>query len=1150
MVNKMNSLELLKKEKKYQNILEQIQKGKKQDQIYIGNCCVNISKMLAALTFLETQQFVIYTCTDTFEASKAYEVFVDLIGTDNVSFFPVEEFISMDLVASSSEFKLARMLTISNIIKEVPQVIVTNTDGILKNVMSSKMLTSSILKYQVGTVVEINEIAEELVIRGYKKTALVTELGTFSVRGSILDVFPINEEEPIRINFFDNEIETIKKINIETQLSSEKRKEVSIFPLYDIYYKKQDIDFISQKILSKYPNDEKAMRIVQNLKEYQNLEQLYLYLPEIDEQYQNILSFIPNPICFFEDFNELVDYETKRINEIRTYFEELKYKMNPKFFKTLHEIKDFSYMNIYTNPFLSSLNGIQLTALFDVHTANVYEYNNNLKAMFDDLEINQDKTYILTHIDENKLAYIEELLETRNIHYYIHENVTEIRKGKINLFVSTNAYGFIDYELGLEVITPNEYAPSKLSRSSKYQKYYKHTTKIYHKDELNAGDYVVHQDYGIAQYLGIKTIELRGLKKDYLSLQYAKEGKIYIPIENIYLLEKYIGSKDQTPRLSDLNSKEWSKKKARVKEKVTDVAKKLIRVQAEREAMKGFVYQKDSKEQQEFEHDFGFTETKDQMNAIQDVKKDMEGPRPVDRLVCGDVGFGKTEVAMRASFKAIDNGKQVVYLAPTTVLTRQHYYSFKERFEKYGIRVELMNRFVEKKKQKEVIEGLKQGYVDIVIGTHRLLSKDIMYKNLGLLIVDEEQRFGVTHKEKIKQMKSMVDVLTLTATPIPRTLQMALSGLRDLSLIETPPVNRLPVQTYVLESNESVIREAILREISRGGQVFYLLNRIGELDGILAKLRRLVPKAKIGMIHGRMEKEQIEECIVAFLEKKYDVLLCTTIIETGIDIPNANTLIVERADILGLAQLYQIRGRVGRSDRIAYAYFMYEAGKVMTENAEKRLETIKEFTALGSGYKIAMRDLAIRGAGDILGNEQSGYIDAIGMDLYMRLLAEAVNEAKGITKEEPNPRKFNIDISRHVSPDYVGEDEIRIDIHQSINKIKSRKQIELLIEEYTDRYGKLNDEILLYMEEKYLEFLLKTKGIENFKEKENEVSFNFDVETTSKLNMKKLSMLENPIFNDLKFEFAKDRIFVKYKTKDNSKAYIYLFTQFLEQIHV
>lgn len=543
-----------------------------------------------------------------------------------------------------------------------------------------------------------------------------------------------------------------------------------------------------------------------------------------------------------------------------------------------------------------------------------------------------------------------------------------------------------------------------------------------------------------------------------------------------------------------------------------------------------------------------YKETLDQKKAIEEVKKDMESNHPLDRLICGDVGFGKTEVAMRAAFKAVDNGKQVAYLAPTTVLTRQHYLTFKERFEKYGVRVELLNRFVPVSLQKNIIEGLKKGYVDIVIGTHRILSNDIVFKDLGLLIIDEEQRFGVEHKEKIKSIKSMVDVLTLTATPIPRTLQMALSGLRDLSLIETAPNNRLPIQTYVLESNDSVIREAIHREMGRSGQVFYLLNRISELDHIRSKVHKLVPKAKIGLIHGRMDKDEIEDELVHFLDKEYDVLICTTIIETGIDIPNANTLIIERADTLGLSQLYQIRGRVGRSDRISYAYLMYDKSKVITQNATKRLEAIKEFTELGSGYKIAMRDLAIRGSGDILGSEQSGYIDAIGMDLYMKLLNEAINEEKGLTKEEPHIRKYQVSISRHIEEDYVGDDAIRIDIHQSINKIKSRDQISALINEYTDRYGKLSEDIILYMEEKYLEYLLKSSGVETFKETEDEVMFWFDETSSSHINAQKIFELSVKLHLKYKFDYRSRKIIVRLNPKDSSKSYIYGLTKFLENL--
>ena len=717
-----------------------------------------------------------------------------------------------------------------------------------------------------------------------------------------------------------------------------------------------------------------------------------------------------------------------------------------------------------------------------------------------------------------------------------------IKQKGIYISVIKEAYGFEDLEANFTIVTPNEFAPGKIVKSSKYQKFLKDSVKIYSKEELNPGDFVVHQEYGIARYLGIETKSLRNVLNDYLSLEFANNSKLFVPVENIYVLEKYIGSKDQMPKLNNLKTKDWQKKKERVKEKAKDIAKKLIKVQAERDAKKGYIYKSDSIEQMEFESDFIFKETKDQQKAIEDVKRDMESTHPLDRLICGDVGFGKTEIAMRAAFKVVDNGKQVAYLAPTTVLTRQHYHTFKERFEKYGVRVELLNRFVTPTQQKIILEGLKKGYVDIVIGTHRILSNDIVFKDLGLLVIDEEQRFGVEHKEKIKSMKAMVDVLTLSATPIPRTLQMALSGLRDLSLIETAPNNRLPIQTYVLESNDSVVREAINREMGRGGQVFYLLNRISELDRIRNKIHKLVPKARIGLIHGRMDKDSIEDELIMFLDKQYDVLICTTIIETGIDIPNANTLIIERADTLGLSQLYQIRGRVGRSDRISYAYLMYDKNKVITDNATKRLETIKEFTELGSGYKIAMRDLAIRGSGDILGSEQSGYIDAVGMDLYMKLLNEAIEEEKGILKEELQNKRFQIDVSRHVSDQYVSDDAIRIEIHKSISKIKSRDQINSLITEYTDRYGLLSNDILLYMEEKYLEHLLKSCGVESYREYENEVIFNFDEEASSKINVQKIFEASVNLRLRYMFDYRNKRIIIKLNRKDYNKSYIYCDT--------
>lgn len=1141
----MNILNFLEKKAKYMNVINSVLDKNIDNNIYVGNAACNLSRMLAAITYLKTNQNIVYIAENIYEASKAYEMFCDLLDDDSVSFFPQEEFISSELVASSLTFRLARMLTLQNIVENKPKLIVTCTEGVTKQMMSKEKITASTIKLNVGDIIPLKKLVEMLVIRGYKKTSITEELGTFSVRGSIVDIYPINSDGVYRINFFDDEIETIKKVNIETQMSEGKTNNIYIFPLYDIYYEENEIPLIEERILKEHNLSEKVEKDLRKIKNYDSLDQLYIYLPYIDLKYTPFLSLMDNPICFYEDFNHIINHQKSQLEEIKEYLLSVKYKINNNLFIDVIENLGLACKNIFLSENISSLNNIKLSKLIDLRTGNNFDYNNNIKLVIEDIKINQAKTYIITHFDNKKLSFLENVFENNGISFNKSDNIQE---NKVNLIVSKNSYGFIDYEYNLEILTPNEFAPGKISKQSKYHKYYKNTTKIYDKDDLKPGDYVVHQEYGIGIYLGIETKTLREKQIDYLHIQYADEGKLYVPVENIYLLEKYNTSKDAKPKLNNLTGKEWKKKKARIKEKVIEVAKRLIKVQAERDLKHGYIYSKDSVEQLEFESDFEFRETADQIKAINEVKQDMEGTRPLDRLVCGDVGFGKTEVAMRAAFKAVDNGKQVVYLAPTTVLTRQHYFTFKERFEKYGIRVELLNRFVPASKQKIVLDGLKKGYVDIVIGTHRVLSDDLIFKNLGLLIIDEEQRFGVLHKERIKELKANIDILTLTATPIPRTLQMALSGLRDLSLIETPPTNRLPVQTYVLETNDSVIREAINREMGRSGQVFYLLNHIDELDRIVVKVNKLCPKAKIGVIHGRMSKEAIEDELVKFLDKEYDVLVCTTIIETGIDIPNANTLIIERADHLGLSQLYQIRGRVGRSDRISYAYLMYEPHKVLTQQAKERLDAIKEFTSLGSGYKIAMKDLAIRGAGDILGDEQSGFIDAIGMDLYMKLLNEAINDLKGVKEDEKEHKYFNITISKHIDPNYVMDDEIIIAMHKEISKIKSRDQIKSLISEYTDRYGELNEDILLYMETKYLEHLLKSKGIENFKETKDEILLNFDEETTRKINYKALSHTATKIAPLFTFSLKNNRIFIHINPFDYSNSYIYTLTKFLENL--
>ncbi|MDD2681626.1 MAG: transcription-repair coupling factor, partial [Bacilli bacterium] len=731
------------------------------------------------------------------------------------------------------------------------------------------------------------------------------------------------------------------------------------------------------------------------------------------------------------------------------------------------------------------------------------------------------------------------------IKYQECDDYNDIVKQKVNIIKSDISLGYGMFDENYEVFTEKELFRDFKFKQTKYRSSYQNTISIESKEELEIGDYVVHYDHGIGKYKGIKTVQVHDVRNDYIWIEYSNM-EIYIPVENISLLDKYQGSEGSIPKLTKLGTKEWDKRKKVISEKLEDIAKELIDTQVIREQNIGYVYPKDDEFQKLIEDEFPHDETSDQIKAIKDIKRDMEQGKIIDRLICGDVGYGKTEIALRAAVKTVLGQKQVAYLAPTTILSRQHYYTFKERLDKYGIRVELLNRLIPPKKQKEIINGLKSGLVDIIIGTHRILSEDIKFIDLGLLIVDEEQRFGVIHKEQIKKLKSVVNVLTLTATPIPRTLQMAITGIRQLSLISTPPKDRYPVQTYVVEENDIVIKEAIYRELSRGGQVFYLHNKVVDLERIYRKIQRLVPEAKIIIAHGQMNKEQLEDSITNFVDGEYNVLLCTTIIETGIDIPNTNTLIIDNADQLGLSQIYQIRGRVGRSNKIAYAYLTYKKNKVLTQTAAKRLNAIKEFTSLGSGYRIAIKDLAIRGAGDILGREQSGFIDSVGIDMYMRMLDEAINKIKGLkTKEKPY---YDIEVSKHVDDKYVSDDTIKIYIHKEISKIESQKEKERIINEFIDRFGKLNEEILLYIEKKYLESLLIKNNINKINETNNMVIIILSSELLNKINIENLFMKAYEISSRFSFESKRKLLIMKIEKTQDEKNWIYLLTRFFEDL--
>ena len=681
----------------------------------------------------------------------------------------------------------------------------------------------------------------------------------------------------------------------------------------------------------------------------------------------------------------------------------------------------------------------------------------------------------------------------------------------------------------------------------KYRNTYKIGTKIKDLNALNKGDYVVHMAHGIGIYNGIKTLNKKGLAKDYIEILYADNDKVYVPVEKMNTILKYTSKDGFKPKINKLNSTSWAKTKRAVTKKIKDISEELLKLYAERKALKGEAYKTFDMEK-DFANSFEYTPTKDQDRAIKEIDTDLKDQVPMDRLLCGDVGFGKTEVAFRAMFKTVLNNKQVFYLCPTTILSKQQYTNALERFKDYPIEIALLNRFTSPKETKRILDGLAKGTIDIVFGTHRLLSDDVKFNKLGLLVVDEEQRFGVTHKEKIKKLKNDVNVLTLSATPIPRTMKMAMSGLRDLSIIDTPPVNRYPIQTYVLEENDLIIKDAIYKELARQGQIFILYNNIDKLDSIVSHIKSLVPEARIISAHGRMNKQELEDVMQDFIDFKYDILVCTTIIETGIDIPNTNTLIIYNADRFGLSQLYQIRGRVGRSNKIAYAYLLYDKSKMLNDIAIKRLDAIKEFTELGSGYRIAMRDLAIRGAGDILGSEQAGFVDSVGINLYMQMIEEEMRKLKGEEVHEDDEKQALVDVSTHISDEYTTDDEIKIEIHQMINEVDSMESLKKVKEELEDRFGKVDENMIIYMYEEWFEKLARSLKISRVTQTERFVEVELPEELSSHIKADKLFLESYNINSNLKFAYQNHRIKITLMLKPNDKHFLYTFVPVLELI--
>lgn len=1042
---------------------------------------------------------VLFVASSLYEANIFYQRIKNY--TDNVLLFPMDDFLTSEALAISPELKISRLETIESLSSNNKKIVVTNLMGFRRYLPSKQIYLNHQIKLVKNQTYDVKKLVRDLYNIGYTKETIISKTGEYAERGYVVDIFPLQDENPVRIEFWGDEIDTIKLFDIDTQRTTKEIDTINILPNTE-FICDEEVEDKKQKYLSKYTKVNSIINYLDNpILIYNNFENLVLSNKNIDDEILEYnLSKSSNEKYMF-DFDDIICKD-------KIYFEEFEIKA------------DIEYHSIDLLPF----------------SKNKEEINKRLNDY-----IKNKRIVIICAKDKYHASRIQDFLENKNV---IISSANEIKENYINV-ISLNIYSGYEYDKYI-IISENELF-SKTDNNTKYKTNFKMGSKIKDITKLELGDYVVHSIYGIGRYLGIKTLNKNGVLKDYLQLEYKGEDKLYIPVEKIELISKYTSKEGMVPRINSLNTSEWEKTKLKAKKRIEEIASQLLELYAIRESTSGFAFQEDSKDQYLFESEFPYQETIDQLKVIEEIKKDMESKKPMDRLLCGDVGYGKTEVAFRAIFKAVYSSKQVAFLCPTTILSNQHYKNAIERFKNYAINIKLLNRFVTPKETKKIISDLKEGKIDVLIGTHRILSDDIVFKDLGLLIIDEEQRFGVKHKEKIKQYKNNIDVLTLSATPIPRTLQMSMSGVRSLSLLETPPINRYPVQTYVVSYNHQIIKDAIYKELSRNGQIFILYNSIDDMELKRLEIQSLVKDARIICAHGKMDKNQLEDVMIKFINHEYDILLCTTIIETGIDIPNVNTLIIMDADRFGLSQLYQIRGRVGRSERIAYCYLMYEEGKVLSEIATKRLKVIKDFTELGSGFKIAMRDLSIRGAGDFLGSEQSGFIDSIGIDLYMKMLSNEMNRLKGIEVEEDDDSQPLVDVSTTISNDYVEDEELKIYIHKKINEIDSLEKLNDIKMEIEDRFGKIDSNMDIYMHEELFEKYARKLNITRIRQTKNFIEIMLSKEMTKKLNV-------GEIFNELvfmkvyRFSSRFDQLIITLDTVKLEKHFIYYLIDLLNII--
>ncbi len=1072
--------------------------------------------VVIATSYKKKPRGMIVIKNNLYQAQRLYERMISFLNEDECALFGADESLRVEAIASSPEMRANKVDTLASLLKNTNQVVITCPSGLLRHLPSPELFKEGCFNLKVGHTQNPEKLKRKLVKIGYYQASHIDQPLTFASRGGVIDIFSINHMQPVRIEFFDDEIESIRFFDVTTQQTIVPIQEIDIVPASDLLFSQEDSDEIQNgvsNLLNKLDDVMLSSSIENDLELIkQNIceSRLYPYTAFLKHNY-SLCDYMDQPLLIYSD-PELIEESTKHlITETTSYLQEMvqEKKLLPKF-TVFHE---YDSLGKHCKKVVEDPIHNQLVDIEELHLPNE---SLNIK-----IKLLKEYKQVVIAVHEKELERIKQACNEEKIKYHLIQENDSIHDG-FNICIDSFTQGFIYQEFALV----SESELFEIHRhTGRYENKFKNAEVIHNYDELEKGDYVVHAQHGVGQYLGIETREIQGAIRDFLRIIYRGNAELLVPLEQFRLVRKFVSREGVVPKLNKLGSDEWEKTKKRLEENVNNIAERLVNLYSEREQHIGHAYASDSELQKEFENEFPYELTRDQAKAVADVKKDMECDKPMDRLVCGDVGFGKTEIAIRASFKAASENKQVAVLCPTTILAEQHFHTFEKRFKNYPFTIRVLDRFVTPQNVKNTLKELKEGKVDILIGTHRILSKDVVFKDLGLLVVDEEQRFGVEHKERIKEMKTGIDVLTLSATPIPRTLQMSLIGIRQLSQLETPPDNRYNVQTYVVEKSRSLVVDAIEKELSRDGQVFYLYNNIDKIYNIARTLQHDIKDAKIGIVHGKMNREDVENVMLQFTNKEINILVCTTIIENGIDIPNANTILIDNAQDFGLSQIYQIKGRVGRSNRVAYAYLLVPPRKQLNETASKRLQAVKEFARLGSGYKIALRDLTIRGAGDILGPNQSGFIDTVGIDMYMEMLEEAINKKKGIQKEEKQViKRANINSTSYIPKKFAPDDFDKLSMYQEIDRITSEEELSTYQDKVKDEYGKLPNEVDMLFTKRKLDILLNDKDVDSYKEINNNYEITFSKDFSDHVDGVKLFEIFSKLSKDISLRYKNQKI--------------------------